>query len=224
MAVSCVFTRGQALLAKQMCLQVAAVGTPAGHLAFWLGLAVGYYIPCLAAGSHAARPPSGLLQAGEVLVELFSHGMVSPNGLVGARTAAIYGSFLVPPPPRWRPSGLGTGAKSGAGLWGSGLPPAIVEKMFLLIHNILPLKGWLAAIGVVAEGSCPHCGALETPRHFFQLSPRIADLWDGLYAMLVTLVPRLPSDLELLMLAFPASLASVERCVVAHVATLVMEV
>jgi hypothetical protein len=147
LAVSCVFTRGQALLAKQMCLQVAAVGTPAGHLAFWLGLAVGYYIPCLAAVSHAARPPSGLLQAGEVLVELFSHGMVSPNGLAGVRTAVIYGSFLVtPPPPKVEAKWPWDWCRVWAGLWGSGLPPAIVEKMFLLIHNILPLKGWLPLV------------------------------------------------------------------------------
>jgi hypothetical protein len=77
---------------------------------------------------------------------------------------------------------------------------------------------------MVADGSCPHCGALETPRHFFQQQcPRIADLCEGLYARLVTLVPGLPSDVELLMLAFPAAPEAVERMVVAHVAVLVAE-
>jgi hypothetical protein len=81
----------------------------------------------------------------------------------------------------------------------------MVDKMFQLLHNVLPLRGRLATLGMVADGSCPHCGALETPRHFFQQCPRIADLWDGLYARLVALVPGLPSDVELLMLAFPAT-------------------
>ncbi len=111
-----------------------------------------------------------------------------------------------------------------ARLWSSGLPPVMADKMFLLIHNILPLRVRLASIGVVAEGSCPHCVDLESTRHFFQICPRIADLWDSLYVRLVTMVPGLSSDLELLMLAFPASVASVERVVVLHVATLVLEV
>jgi hypothetical protein len=46
----------------------------------------------------------------------------------------------------------------------------------------------------------------------------------SLYARLVTMVPGLPSDLEHLMLAFSASMVSAERCMVAHVATLLLEV
>jgi hypothetical protein len=65
LAVSCVFTRGQALLAKQMCLQVAAGGTPAGYLAFWLGLAVGHYVPCLAAGFMRQGLPAALCRQGK---------------------------------------------------------------------------------------------------------------------------------------------------------------
>jgi hypothetical protein len=101
LAVSCVFTRGQALLAKQMCLQVAAGGTPAAHLAFWLGPMVGHFVPSLAAGSHSPRPPAGLVQAAEVPVELFSYGSVPPDGLATATAAAIYRVFMdTPPPPK----------------------------------------------------------------------------------------------------------------------------
>ncbi len=95
--------------------------------------------------------------------------------------------------------------------------------MFQLLQNVLPLRGRLASLGMVADGSCPHCGALESPRHFFQQCPHIADLWEGLYARLVALVPGLPSDVELLMLAFQATPVAVERLVVAHVAVLVAE-
>jgi hypothetical protein len=206
-------------LAKQMFLQVAAGWTLAGYLAFWLGLAVGHYVPCLTLGSHSARPPCGLVQAGEVLVELFSHGTIPPNDLAGARAAAIYSNFIDLPPPPQGGGQVALGLEQGLDqVVGSGLPLSMVDKMFLLIHNILPLRGRLASIGVMAEGSCPHCGALETTHHFFQLCPRIADLWDGLYARLVTMVTGLPSDM-----AFPVSMVSVERCVVAHVASLVLE-
>jgi hypothetical protein len=37
LGVSCIFTRGQALLSEQLCHQMAAGGFPATHLAFGLG-------------------------------------------------------------------------------------------------------------------------------------------------------------------------------------------
>jgi hypothetical protein len=151
-------------------------------------------------------------------------GLSTLNGLAGAKAAAIYSSFIDTPPPKVEAKWPWDWNSVWARLWSSGLPPVMADKMFLLIHNILPLRGRPASIGVVAEGSCPHCGALETTRHFFQLCPRKADLWDGLDVRLVTMVPGLPSDLELLMLAFLALVASVERVVVALVATLVLEV
>jgi hypothetical protein len=79
LGVSCVTSRGQALLAKQLCLQVAAGGTPAAHLAFWLGRAVGHYVPSVAGGSHSTSPPVSLVRVGEVLVELFAHGTSTPT-------------------------------------------------------------------------------------------------------------------------------------------------
>jgi hypothetical protein len=120
LAVSCVFTRGQALLAKQMCLQVAAGGTPAAHLAFWLGPVVGHFVPSLAAGSHAPRPPAGLVQAADVLVELFSFGTIPPDSLASATAVAIYRVFMDTPPPQGRGQvalGLGCGLKKAVGLW-----------------------------------------------------------------------------------------------------------
>jgi hypothetical protein len=92
----------------------------------------------------------------------------------------------------------------------------------LLPTNILPFRGQLASIGVAAGGACPHCGQLEDVGHFFQRCGRIADLWDALYARLVTLVPGLPSDLDFLMLAFPPCAGPLERLVVAHVGVLVL--
>jgi hypothetical protein len=203
---------------------VAAGGTPAAHLAVWLGPMVGHFVPSLAVGSHSPRPPTGLVQAAEILVELFSHGSVPPGGMATAMAAAIYRVFMdTPPPPKVEAKWPWDWGVVWRRLWGSGLPPAMVDKMFQLLHNVLPLKGRLDSLGIVADGSCPHCGVLETPRHFFQQCPCIADLWEGLYARLVALVPGLPSDVELLMLAFPAAPVAVERMVVAHVAVLVAE-
>jgi hypothetical protein len=101
-------------------------------------------------------------------------------------------------------------------------PPPMVDLLFKLVHNILPLRGRLASMGVAAGGACPHCGQLEDVGHFFQRCGRVADLWDGLYARLGTLVPGLPSDWDFLMLAFPPFAGPVERLVVAHEGVLVL--
>jgi hypothetical protein len=89
---------------------------------------MGHFVPSLAAGCHAPRPPAGLVQAAEVLVELFSHGTVPPEGLATARAAAIYRVFMDTPP---SPQGRGQVALDWGlvwrRLWGSGLPLAIVD-------------------------------------------------------------------------------------------------
>jgi hypothetical protein len=109
-------------------------------------------------------------------------------------------------------------------LWGSGLPPPLVDKLFRMLHNILPLKGRLASIGATADDACAHCGELEVVENFFQSCQRVADLWDGLYVRLLSLVLGFPSDGELLRLAFPSCSSVVERLVVAHLGVLVAEV
>ncbi len=107
------------------------------------------------------------------------------------------------------------------GLWP---PPPLVDKFFRLLHNILPLRGRLASIGAAADGACPHCGDPEEVEHFFQCCRQVADLWDGLYVRLLSLVPGFPSDWDLLWLAFPPCPPAVERLVVAHLGVLVAEV
>jgi hypothetical protein len=225
LGVSCIFTRGQALLAKQLCHQVAGGGAPAGHLAFWLGAAVGHYVPALAGGSHSPRPPTLLVQVADVLVELFSFGTVAPNRLAEARSAAIYAAFMdTPPPPKVEAKWPLDWAIIWRRLWGSGLPPPLVDKCFRLLHNILPLRGRLASLGATVDGACPHCGEPEEVEHFFQRCQRVADLWDGLYVRLLALVPGFPSDRDLLWLAFPPCPLGTERLVVAHIGLLVAEI
>ncbi len=50
---------------------------------------------------------------------------------------------------------------SGSG-YGEGLefspPPILVDKLFMLVHNILPLKDRLASMGAAADGGLSHAG------------------------------------------------------------------
>jgi hypothetical protein len=98
----------------------------------------------------------------------------------------------------------------------------LVDRYFMLLHNILPLWGRLAGFGLEA-GACGHCGGLEDVQHFFQRCPLVTDSWESLYFKLVGLLPGLPSDFDLIMLAFPAVPVAVERLVVAHLGVFVAE-
>jgi hypothetical protein len=140
--------------------------TPAAHLAFWLVSTVGHYVPHLALSAHASNPPAPLVLAGDILVEILSHRMLSPNVLAQATAVGIYAVFM-DMPPKWRPGGPwpGTGLKENVGLW---LPPFMVDRLFMLIHNILPLRGHLASMGAAADRSCAHCGDCEDVAHIFQ--------------------------------------------------------
>jgi hypothetical protein len=101
-------------------------------------------------------------------------------------------------------------------------PPLIlVDKVFLLVHYILPLRGRLASMGAAADGTCAHCWVGEDVAHFFQHCPRLSVHWDSLYVKLLSVVPGFSSDWDLLMLAFPVCPASVERSVVDHLGVLV---
>jgi hypothetical protein len=139
---------------------------------------------------------------------------VSPNSRDQATVAGIYSVFMPPTPPpppevevRW-PFALDRICRR---VKGSGLSPPVLDIYFMIVHNILPLRGRLAALGTVANGACYHCEACADVAHFFQHSASTSDLWDSLKAKLVIMLPRFSSDWELLMLAFPACLAPVER-------------
>jgi hypothetical protein len=85
------------------------------------------------------------------------------NHLEQAKLAGIYITFLdTLPPPKvesywpffwhmvWRR------------LWTSGLSHLMVDMYFMLLHNILPLRGRLADFGVVTGSLCSHCGGKRT--------------------------------------------------------------
>ncbi len=156
LGVSCVFSRGQALISKHLCHQLAAGGSPAAHLAFWLEHVVGHNIPCLAVGAQMLNIPAPLAQAGKVFVEIFSHSNVPPNGLRQARAATIYACLLhglSPPPPKVEARGPVSKDRVWRRLWGSGLHPHMVDCYFMLIHNIFQLRGCLASLGIVPGGA-----------------------------------------------------------------------
>ncbi len=71
---------------------------------------------------------------------------------------------------------------------------------------------------------CLHCGVLEDIMHLFPGCARVSDLWDGLYSRVARALLAIPSDLELLMLDFPASSSQQERLVDGHLVTFVSEV
>jgi hypothetical protein len=59
---------------------------------------------------------------------------------------------------------LGQGLEEGMGVWAFSHDDG---HLLMLVHNILPMKGLLAAFGEMADGACSHCGACTDMAHFF---------------------------------------------------------
>jgi hypothetical protein len=98
LGLSCISMRGEALLAKQFCHQMAAGGTLADHLAFWLGGTIGHLAPSTAGGRHTYTLPGTLVLVAEVLEEIFAFNTISASNPEKATAAGILLSWILPPP------------------------------------------------------------------------------------------------------------------------------
>jgi hypothetical protein len=60
-------------------------------------------------------------------------------------------------------------------LMGSDFSPLMENRYFMLIHNILSVRGHLGDLALVADGACTHSGAREDMAHFLLRCQRVAD-------------------------------------------------
>ena len=89
-------------------------------------------------------------------------------------------------------------------VWAAGLQAAESDLLFRLLHNVLPVRARIARLDPNrSDGQCPHCpGQQETSDHLFVTCPRVADLWLGLFFNLLPTLSTVPTNSELLRLAF----------------------
>jgi hypothetical protein len=206
LALSCLQSRAQALLAKQFCWAVGNEGEAAAHWAFWLGGHLGVALPALAGTPQAPSTPPVWLELAGVVEELLEFETVTPAALLAATSKEIYSVFMeTPPPPKVvlkRPATCWPDVWKR--LWQP--RPFLEEEMdvaFKLIHNILPVRGRLARFGQRVAASCPVCpGTDETVLHLFISCPRIAPLWQQFLASILVHT-GLQTDEDLLFLAWP---------------------
>jgi hypothetical protein len=203
LGLSCLQTRAQTLLAKQVCWAISPGGQAAQLWQFWLGGTLQHHFPQLAAGQHAQQLPRQWRNLAEVLTELVVFSTVDPAALESVTAAGLYTAFMdTPQPPKVvlkRPE-LPWNV-----IWArlARQPAAATEAdtTFRLLHGILPLRGRRLRFGLPDEdGACPHCpGEIETALHLFT---RVQDAWPPLVAALLPFVgPQ--ADETLLYLAWP---------------------
>ena len=89
-------------------------------------------------------------------------------------------------------------------VWSSGLLAAESDLLFRLLHNLLPIRACIARLDPNrSNGHRPNCpGQQETTDHLFVSCPRVADLWLGLFFNLLPCFKEVPTNSELLRLAF----------------------
>ena len=205
LGISCVSSRAQALWAKQACWALAAGGNAAAHVALWAGHRLEDLLPDLEFGERI-RPPRIWDEAAQVLREAIQLEGVGADGLAAAAAKRIYIAFTdtLPPPKveaKWP-------AIQWTDVWrrldSARASKEEVDTTFHLLHNILPLKGRLRRFGLAAAADCTYCpGEEETVDHVFVACGRAAPVWERLLLRLLAHVPAVPSDAELLRLAWP---------------------
>jgi hypothetical protein len=203
--LSCLQSRGQALLAKQTCWAIGRGGQAAQLWAYWIGQPLATFLPALALGQHARHIPPPWQDLATLLLELFQYQTVDPTNLMATTAANLYSSFMeTPPPPKvtLRRPDLPWDT-IWPRLWRPRLMAEEQNMAFKLLHNILPLRARMARFGLVAQAHCPHCpGVAEDTLHLFTACVRVANTWQQLVA---TLVPHTGpiQDEDLLFLAWP---------------------
>jgi hypothetical protein len=213
LGISCVFSRAQALLAKQTARQLAGEGQVANHLVYWMGLrlrseVVFSSLPVVVqVGPRAEVMPPFYGGLATLLLEVARTGLLSDGRMAMAQSLAIYKDFMSsPPPPKVEvkvediPWWLAWGR-----LAIQDLPATAVDVAFMALHNILPLRVRKHRFGMEPSPACLRCGEVEDVLHFFTACPRVADSW-AYVAWRVSLTMGGPvQDKKILFLAWPPS-------------------
>jgi hypothetical protein len=206
LGLSCLQTRAQTFLAKQVCCAIGRGGQAAQLWRFGLGGPLQHLLPQLAAGQHAPQLPRQWRTLAEVLTEQVEYSTVDTTALEAVTAAGLYAAFMdTPQPPKVvlkRPD----------------LPWHVVchrlaqqpvaateaDTAFRLLYGILPLRGRRLRFGLPNEdGACSHCpDEMETALHLFTSCQRVQDIWPPLVVALLPFSGS-PADETLLYLAWP---------------------
>ncbi len=208
LAVTDISSRAEALLVKQACWMAAQGGRPAAHLAFWHGSELQHLYPQLQPPPNPPRRlPDFLPSLAALLEEVAVTGVVDPASLMAATARGIYSDFMSTPPPPRIESKLPSVPWELAWprVWQQGLQSSESDLLFRLLHNVLPVRARIGRLDPTrCDGTCPHCpGQQETLDHAFTTCIRVSDLWLGLFFIALPAHPAVPSNADLLPLAFP---------------------
>jgi len=207
LAITHLPSRAEALIAKQSCWMAGQGGRAAAHMAYWHGQNLGHLYPTLQPPPDMPRRlPGFMTSVADLLEEMATTGVVDTGHLLAVTARAVYADFMdTPPPPRIE-------AKlpdiewplAWPRLWSSGLQAAEADIMFRLLHNVLPVRARIARLDPGrCDGRCQHCPChQETLDHLFVHCVRVADIWLQLFFRLHYIFDDIPTNPELLRLAF----------------------
>jgi len=207
LAITDIASRAEALIIKQSCWMAGQGGRSAAHLAYWHGQSLHHLYPQLQPPPHLPRRMPGFMTSvATLLEEVAITGVVDTAALTAVTAKAVYADFLAtPPPPRiedkWPDIEW---PLAWPRVWSPGLLATESDLLFRLLHNVLPVRARMARLNPgMANGHCPHCpGQLEDTDHLFITCIRVADLWLNLFFNIQQVFPSIPTNSELLRLAF----------------------
>ena len=160
--VPCIATRAEALFVRQTCrLLKNKDHNSRKHINFWIGTLLQDWWPDL--GTHPAQNiPPHFRHLYNLLQEAINREVVDVNKLEYVTAKEIYKDYTTtfPTPKIMYKYDLPWDLVF-ARLWSTVLEPPIQSLLFLLVHNILPIRSRLHRLNMVNTDKCKDDGAVE---------------------------------------------------------------
>ena len=202
----CVKTMNDSLLSSQ-CLRLLRSGDRKSidHIDLWMGSLLEIIIPGMGNGAWVERTPEYFTILADNLAKIMTSELLTDKTLKSVTNRKIYKDIANFPLPRIVMDAV-VDTVTWKRLHNHSSSGCVIDCMFLLIHNKLPVPERLHRIGVHNNPNCQFCPGQERANilHYFALCIRTKSLWEFLKAKIERICGvRQISDSELLNLTFP---------------------
>ena len=208
LAVPCIASKADALFVRQTCrLLNNKENNSRKHIQFWIGGLFSHLWPDMGQGPHSRIVPEYFEHLRTLIEEAVRMEVIDKNNLKCTSAKFIYKEYTSTfPPPKVIYKHELPWNMVFKRLWDPVLDPPVQSLMFLLVHNILPVRARLKRLNMVNSDKCLEDDLVADVEHVFCHCLRTREGWQWIrWKILTDLIPntfQIPSDFEFLHLCF----------------------
>ena len=222
LAIPCIATKAEALFVRQTCrLLNNEEHNSRRHINYWIGTLLKEWWPDMGQGIHAQNGPPYIKHLHDLLEVAIDREVIDVNNLKLANAKNIYKDYTTTfPTPKIMDKYQLPWNDIFKRLWNPVLEPPVQSLMFLLIHNILPVRTRLFRLKLANDNKCLEDHLEEDVEHVFCHCVKTRECWQWVrWKITDELIPvnfPVPSDFELLNLCFESPLEKEIIWIVQH--------